>query len=136
MRHNQERMLGRILDDRQTSRTNPANVTNIAYHGKVVDIDDPINSKRIRVRIEGIDDISLDHELPWAVSLMPNFFYCLPQVGEHVIIMFVNPWNKNFTRLYMGPLQTKNLGEQPYAQDDEKPGTMIEFGFVTFDKGS
>ena len=130
-RHNPEKTFGRILDHQEISKTNPANVTDIAYHGKVVSIDDEDNLKQIQVRIEGIDDISLDHELPWAVSLMPNFFFCLPQVGEHVIIMFMNPWNLSSTRLYMGPLQAKNNGEQQYAGED---GTMKAFGFVTFDK--
>lgn len=132
MSRNPEKAFGRMLDEQSNSRTNSANVTNIAYHGKVVDIDDPENSKRIRVRIEGVDDISLDDELPWSVSLMPNFFYCLPQVGEHVVIMFMNPWNFGSTRLYMGPLQTKNEGEQKYGGED---GTMKAFGFVTFDDG-
>jgi len=130
-----ERSLGKIVDEVEVSRSPSANVTQIAYHGKVISNEDPLNSKRVQVRIEGIDDSTKDADLPWCVSMMPNFFYCLPQVGEHVIIFFMNPWNARHTRLYSGPLQTKNFGEQGYSQDGSIEGTMNTFGFTTFDKG-
>jgi phage baseplate assembly protein gpV len=120
-------MFGRLLSDQESSRTISANVTSTVYHGKVVDISDPTNSKRIRVRIVGIDDLLTDDSLPWAMSAMPNFFYCLPQVGEHVLIIMMNPWNKTYTRIYMGPLQTENFGEQPYTD------SMAKFGFTVLE---
>lgn len=126
-RHNPERTLGKILDDQETSRSNSANVTGVAYHAKVVNNNDPENSKRIQVKIEGIDDATPVDKLPWCISPMPNFFFCLPQIGEHVIVFMMNPWNNNFTRIYFGPLQTENFGEQQYS------GTMETFGFTTFD---
>ena len=129
MRHNPERSLGKILDNEEVGHGTSANVTNVAYHGRVVDIEDPENSKRIKVRITGVDDATEDKNLPWCVSLMPNFFYCLPQVDEHVVIFMMSPWNKSFTRLYSGPLQTGNFGEQPFS------GTMSAFGFINGQQG-
>lgn len=129
MRHNPEKTLGKILDSEETARAVSANVTNVAYHAKVVDIDDPENSKRIKVRIVGVDDGTEDKDLPWCVSLMPNFFYCLPQVDEHVVIFMMAPWNKSYTRLYSGPLQTGNFGEQIYDE------TMTAFGFIVDQNG-
>ena len=127
MRHNPEKSLGKILDNEETSRTTSANVTGVAYHAKVVDNEDPKNSKRVRARIEGIDDATPDGKLPWCISSLPNFYFCVPQVGEHVVLYMMNPWNKDHTRLYMGPLQTGNFGEQAYS------GTMKEFGFISFE---
>ena len=124
MRHNPERSIGKILDSEETSRGTSANMTNVAYHGRVVDIDDPKNSKRVKVKILGVDDGIEDVNLPWCVSSMPNFFFCLPQVDEHVIVFMMAPWNKMFTRVYFGPIQTGNFGEQPF--DD----TMMAFGFI------
>ena len=116
MVYNPEKLWGQTLDARANSTTDKANETNIVWHGKVVNIDDNRNSKRIQVRIEGFDSPNLaDSDLPWCVSMMPNFFYCLPQVGEHVLVMFMNPWAKSYTRLYMGPLQAGNNGEQQYT---------------------
>ena len=125
MRHNPEKYLGKILDDEETSSKQSANVTNIAYHARVIGNEDPKNSKRVKARIEGIDDGVSDTNLPWCVSLMPNFFFYLPQPDEHVIVMLTNPWNKNFTRFYMGPVQSGNFGEQVYDE------TMEAFGFVS-----
>jgi len=123
MRHNPESLWGKVLNDKEESRVAPAGVTGIAYHGKVVNIEDPKNSKRVQVRIQGIDDSLKDEELPWAISAMPNFFFCLPQVDEHVVVFMMKPWNKHFTRIYMGPLQTGNNGEEPFKD------TMKAFGF-------
>lgn len=124
MRHNPEREFGRLLSDQGSSRSISANVTSAAYHGKVVNISDPTNSKKIQVRISGVDDLLVDADLPWAMSAMPNFFYCLPQVGEHVIIFLMSPWNKTFARIYMGPLQTGNFGEEQYTE------SMVNFGLT------
>ena len=68
--------------------------------------------------------------------MMPNFFYCLPQVGEHVIVFLMNPWNTTHTRVYAGPLQTGNFGEQEYSNTETYSGTMQTFGFVTFDSNT
>ena len=64
-RYNPERSLGKVLSDEETSSTNSANVTEIAYHAEVVNNDDPKNSKRIQVRIETVDFSTLDDDLPW-----------------------------------------------------------------------
>lgn len=128
MRHYPEKTLGRVLNDTDTSRTGSATVTSIVYHGKVINIEDNLNSKRVQVRIVGIDDGVSDENLPWAISSMPNFFFCLPQIGEHVLVFMMNPWNKRFTRVWMGPIQTENFLEQTYKD------SMTKFGFVVLDE--
>ena len=124
MRHNPERYLGKILDNEQTSRGTSADVTNVAYHGRVVDIDDPKNSKRIKVRILGVDDGIKDVDLPWCISSMPNFFFCLPQVDEHVVVFMMLPWNKFYTRVYSGPMMPGNFTDELLFDE-----SMLEFGF-------
>lgn len=122
-RHTPNRILGRMIADHEATRNNAANVTQIVHHAKVINIDDPINSKRIKARIDGVDDALVDGNLPWCVSLTPNFFYWVPQVGEYVAIIMVNPWNKNWSRFYFGPIQSGNFGEQSYSD------VVKQFGF-------
>lgn len=122
-RHNMMGSFGRMLDDHESTRASAANTTNIAFHGLVVSNEDPEKLKRIKVRIDGIDEGFADNELPWCVSTLPDFFHHIPQVGECVFIMMMNPWNKSYARLYLGTLQ---LGDN-YLK------TMKAFGFQTLD---
>lgn len=89
--------------------------TEILYHAKVVSIDDPYNSKRIKVRIDGEDNNVVDNDLPWCFSMMPSFFHCIPMVGEHVLCVLKNPWNKKHSRFWVGPI---------FADDSNKTETF------------
>ena len=104
-RHNMIRSLGRMLDDHESTTENSANATSIAFHALVVNNEDPEKLKRIQVRIDGIDDKTVDTDLPWCISSVPDFFHSIPQIGECVIIMMMNPWNKSYARIYFGTLQ-------------------------------
>jgi len=123
-RHNKVMSLGRILDDHESTTANSANSTSIAFHALVVNNDDPYRLKRIQVRIEGIDDNTTDNDLPWCISTIPDFFHSIPQIGECVIVMMMNPWNKSYARIYFGTLQ---LGES-YSD------TTKAFGFSKNDR--
>ena len=125
MRHNPERAFGRMLDNEAVSRATSANVTNVAYFGRVVDIDDPENLNRIRVKIAGIDDGVETYNLPWCISSMPNYFFCIPQLNEAVIVFLMAPWNKKGLRVYYGPMTPGDFGE---IQFDE---TMVEFDIAS-----
>jgi hypothetical protein len=78
---------------------------NSIYRGVVKDIDDPLQSGRVRVRIFGIhtdittktvDEGIPDSELPWAQPALPIIggaysgkgFWGIPAVGSHVFIFF------------------------------------------------
>lgn len=67
------------------------------YRGVVVDIDDPLQSGRVRVRVypmfEGVDD----NVLPWAILADPNFGgsanegkFSIPSINAHVFVFFEN----------------------------------------------
>lgn len=104
-RHNKIMSLGRILSEQESNVNTPATTTSIIYHGLVVNSDDPEKLKRIQVRIFGIDDNFADTDLPWCISSIPDFFHSIPQKGECVLILMMNPWNQSYGRVYLGTLQ-------------------------------
>lgn len=128
-RHNPEKGLLNIVQRYEGSVSSPANVTQISYHAKVVDIEDPKNSRRIKARIPGVDDGKTDGDLPWCISSTPGFLFWLPQAGEHVIIMLSNPWNTNVGRLYFGPIQTGNNTDNISFEQ-----TMIDLGMRSYNE--
>lgn len=101
-----EKTLQRVLSRNTQTNAEPAVVTRSFYEAKVIRIDDPLNSKRIKARIEGIDSGILDEDLPWCQSLYPPFLYFLPQIDEMVLIFLQNPWNRVLGRFYLGPIMT------------------------------
>jgi len=124
-RTNPERVLTAGYSLNQSPLVKNAKITQIIAHGKVINIDDPKDSKRIQVRIPVIDDLLDDEKLPWCISTMPNFFYCLPQVDEYVIILLSNPWIDFSGRFYFGPIMTgDNTDEQSFEDVSD------EFGFI------
>jgi hypothetical protein len=126
-RHDPLRPFSDVISDKKSTKVKSAPVTFVAYYGQVTSNQDQNNSKLIQVRVEGIDDaIALDKDLPWCMSASPNFFYCLPQVDEFVFLFIMNPWNKNGKRVYFGPMQTGNFGEQPYS------GVTGQYGLASF----
>lgn len=104
-RHSKIMSLGRILSNQESNVNSPATTTSIIYHGLVVNNDDPEKLKRIQVRIFGVDDNFADSDLPWCISSIPDFFHSIPQNGECVLIMMMNPWNSSYGRIYFGTLQ-------------------------------
>lgn len=76
--------------------------TKILYQAEVIDIQDPLNAGRIKVYLPKID--STRQNLPWAHSLLPTHLQILPSVGERVIIILENPWDKFHGRYWIGPV--------------------------------
>lgn len=68
---------------RETNKETP--VRNI-YYGEVVSIDDPNEGGRIKVRIPDLNNKTSVDQLPFALPMLPKFFWILPQVGELVRI--------------------------------------------------
>jgi len=105
-RHNPEGAFRQLLNATGETDKKPASITKIIYNAKVVDIDDPKNSRRIKVKISGMDDNTPVAELPWCISIMPTFFYVLPMINEHVLIFLQNPWNVQQGRYWIGPIMS------------------------------
>lgn len=76
------------------------------YYGVVVDIDDPIDSKRLRARIKGIDDKISDNKLPWCTSFLPLNIVTNPKVGELVKIFYPSKIDIMNKREWCGPIIT------------------------------
>jgi hypothetical protein len=100
------------------------------YHARVIDNVDPKFARRIKVRIEGMDDGVPDVDLPWCNTLTPSFFFYIPQPGEYVIISLMNSWNKHASRMYFGPFQIGDVAGQTYRD------YMLAMGFPTFEEGT
>jgi hypothetical protein len=82
------------------------------HYGVVIDIEDPYDAGRIRVRIEGVDNdvpqtVQLNDPgnggLPWCQPLLPKFINVVPKVGEVVKIAVFDYRNKKLRREYIGP---------------------------------
>lgn len=88
--------------------TNPFNVAT------VIDNSDPINSYRVRVRIDLIHDNIPDKDLPWAARVGPGFMgfgnadidHAIPEVGTKVLTLFIA--NDPNSILYLGTLYKNN----------------------------
>lgn len=99
----------------------PANSKNVFYNAVVVNIDDPLESKRIKCRIESIDRNVPDNKLDWCISLNPSFLFSIPIVGEMVIVFLQNPWDGTSGRYYLGPIASGHLGNyEPFNETKNK----------------
>lgn len=91
------------------------NASNI-YHARVISVKDPLDSRRIKVRIKGIDDKTEDANLPWCNPLTSMFFYALPKQDELVKIFMFNTNEPMMRRQWIGPVisQFQSLNYESY----------------------
>lgn len=88
------------------------NIRNI-YYGEVVNIDDPTDGGRIKVKILGLDNkITDNNELPYCYPMLPKFFHIYPQVGEMVRILIEDIRYPQRGRFWMGSIisQPQKIG--------------------------
>ncbi len=78
--------------------------TKTLYYARVIDINDPLDSQRIRVRIKGLDDRISDEKLPWCDSFLPLMNFILPKRDELVKIILFNSTEPNMRRQWIGPV--------------------------------
>jgi hypothetical protein len=66
----------------------------------------------IKVRIQGLDNISADNDLPYAYPMLPKYFHILPKVGEMVRIFIENMKYPERSRFWMGSVisQPQKIG--------------------------
>ena len=77
-------------------------ISNGIYYGRVIDINDPNDSNRIRVRIKGLDDKISDNDLPWCNPFLPLTFYFVPKLDELVKIILFNTSEPMMRREWIG----------------------------------
>lgn len=90
--------------------------TRVVSIGRVVSVEDPQASMRIKVRIKGIDDKYNDNQLPYSTPFLPMFLNIIPKVGEMVKVIFHDYDNPFQYREWMGPIisQPQKLKNDTY----------------------
>jgi len=104
----------------------------IIYFGEVVSIDDPYESRQIRVRIPDFDIRVENEDLPPCFPLLPAFFHFVPKVGERVVVFMDRVYNGEKTmnqekRYYLSVTisQPQRINNDPYyytAASNESDG--------------
>lgn len=131
MKHNSrvraEQLLTNALDRANNSNAPPADVTNATFNGKVINIDDPLKSRRVQVRVPAIDGDNpnkepyvADRDLAWCYTMLPPYLWMMPAVGEHVIVFLQNPWVRRSGRYYIASLMSGDEVNQTYDESMKK----------------
>jgi len=91
------------------------------YFGEVVSVDDPFESRTIKVRIPDFDIRVENDELPPCYPLFPAFFHFVPKVGERAVILMDRIYNSDNTvnqekRYYLAVTisQPQRINNDPY----------------------
>lgn len=78
-------------------KVKPSLLFNGNYRGEVVDVADPLNAGRIRVKVYGVFDELPDDHIPWAIYADPfmggglnSGGFWIPDQGDHVWVFFEN----------------------------------------------
>lgn len=103
--------------------------TTVFLRGVVASNYDETDSKRIKVRINGIDDHLRDDELPYAFPMLPKFLNITPKKGE-MVFMFVPAMDSPYLdRTYLGPVISQ---PQMLFKDTYNNGSTsgLDSGFV------
>lgn len=116
--------LRKLMEDSVRSKESFVGAVKIIHNSKVININDPMESRRIKVRIPVIDDGILDELLPWCIPLIPSHLYVMPKINEHVLIVPMNPWNPTVGRYYIGPVFSNGSNEEVFED------TVNGFGFI------
>ena len=84
--------------------------------GKVVDVNDPNGTGRIRVRTEYDNPKPTNDDLPWCFPLLPKVFHVVPKVGEMVLVIAMAPGDFEQPNFFIGPIisQEDKLYEEEY----------------------
>lgn len=77
-------------------------ITRTIYYGEVIDITDPTDGGRIKVKIPDLDNKTTNAELPWCYPMMAKFFHVYPKVGEMVRVFIEDIKYPQRSRYWMG----------------------------------
>jgi phage baseplate assembly protein gpV len=119
------------------------------YRGVVEDIDDPLSSGRVRIRVWGLHSQSSvknatdgipTSELPWAEPCIPiaeggisqRGFFGVPQINSHVLVIFEN--GNPLRPIYIGSLPSGN-GDWNTGSSDAGKAVILNTpaGYIKFD---
>lgn len=109
-----DKLFNTLADQAQsTSRT--AQTTRVLYRGEVVDNADPLNRSRIKVYIPDIDAAfeSKKARLSWCSYMFATNIDHIPSIGEEVIVLLENPWQKDHARWWLGPVRENRFVQIP-----------------------
>ncbi len=117
--HEDRAMSSRNMNDYNKTNNN----SRVLYIGKVISIDDQMESMRIKVRIPEFDNNILDTNLPICYPVHSQIFRIFPQVGESVVIMLSDIKKPYNDRLWFSPIIRT-------YQDKEVDNTIEGNGFI------
>ena len=102
---------------------------NNIFFARVVNINDPLDSNRIQVRVKGLDDKVSDDNLPWCQPFTAIFFHVVPKVDELVKLLLFNNNEPQMRRWWIGPVissvQTLNFESYSTALSPSKAISTI-----------
>ena len=81
---------------------------------EVIDINDPTDGDRIKVRLMPEDNNKDISEIPYALPLLPKHLHIKPKIGESVLIIMGNNSSHLITRYYIGPI----ISQPQYLEKD------------------
>lgn len=108
----------------------------IFYFGEVVSVEDPTETGRIKIYIEGLDNITLKQNpnltdtegnqiLPFALPVLPKHLSVHPEIGERVLVIVQyatlgNQSSNSQTRFWIGPRtsQPQRIGGQDFKSSE------------------
>lgn len=106
-----------IFNSKSELDRNKANRNKTIYLGKVVDIKDDNDARRIRVRVPELDINIIDTDLPICYPKESIFFNVYPLVGESVYVYVSDPNKPYNDRLWSGPI----IRQYQYIKKDFNP---------------
>ena len=100
--------------------------------GKVISINDPDDAGRIKVRVLGVDNATIDSDIFYAFPMLPKHINIIPKLNDAVLIFTFNTGNDKVDRMYMGPIipQPQNLDKSDFDLE-----AWNAFSFGTQDLG-
>jgi len=86
--------------------------TRTIYYGEVMDINDPTEGGRIKVKIPDLDSKTSADELTWCYPVLSKFFQVFPKVGEYVRVFVEDMKYPQRSRFWEGPVisQLQKIG--------------------------
>jgi len=116
---NKDNLLSNVLISKTSSGVKEyALPTKTIFFGTVVENEDPKGSRRIKVRIDLIDDDIIEtKDLKWCIPVLPPFIHFIPKIGESVLIMLQNPWTNSVGRFYVGPIMSRDETDMQSKQE-------------------
>jgi len=82
------------------------------HYGEVIEINDPTEGGRIKVRIPDLDNKIANDDLSWCYPLLPKFIHLYPKIGEMVRVFIEDAKYPQRSRYWIGSIisQPQKIG--------------------------